>query len=93
MHVTTVAVDLAKEVFELAFCDSHCRVVERKRLTRRSFARAFEQRPPVRIMMEAYDSAHYWAQRFERQGHVAHLLPTSDVRFYVHRISRQPIAA
>ena len=69
MNATTVAVDLAKEVFELAFADADGRVVERKRLTRRAFARVFEQRPPLRIVLEACGSAHYWARRFMRQGH------------------------
>ena len=32
MHATTVAVDLAKEVFELAFADADYRIVQRKRL-------------------------------------------------------------
>jgi transposase len=83
MHATTVAVDLAKEVFELAFSDAHGRVIERKRLTRRAFARAFDQRPALRIVMEACGSAHHWARRFERQGHAVRLLPASDVRPYV----------
>lgn len=75
MHATTVAVDLAKDVFELAFADGQGRVIERKRLTRRAFARAFEQRPPLRIVMEACGSAHHWARRFVRQGHAVRLLP------------------
>ena len=83
MHATTVAVDLAKDVFELAFADGQGRVIERKRLTRRAFARAFEQRPPLRIVMEACGSAHHWARRFVRQGHAVRLLPASDVRPYV----------
>ncbi len=83
MNATTVAVDLAKEVFELAFADADGRVVERKRLTRRAFARVFEQRPPLRIVMEACGSAHYWARRFMQQGHSVRLLPASDVRPYV----------
>ena len=45
MHATpksalasTVAIDLAKDVFELAFADSDARIVERRRLTRTAFA-------------------------------------------------------
>lgn len=37
MHATTVAIDLAKDVFELAFADAEHRIVERKRLSRRAF--------------------------------------------------------
>ena len=39
MHATTVAIDLAKDVFELAFADSQSRIIERKRLSRNVFAR------------------------------------------------------
>ncbi len=38
--VTTVAVDLAKDVFELAFADANAHILERRRLTRTAFARA-----------------------------------------------------
>jgi hypothetical protein len=37
MNATTVAVDLAKSVFELAVADEHCKVIERHRLTRSQF--------------------------------------------------------
>ena len=83
MHAITVAIDLAKDVFELAFADERGRVVERKRLSRRTLARTLEQRPPLRVLMEACGSAHYWARRFQRQGHAVRLLPARDVRPYV----------
>ena len=83
MHATTVAIDLAKEVFELAFTDAQGRVLERKRLLRKAFARVMEQRPPMRVLMEACGSAHYGGRRFARQGHTVRLLPARDVRPYV----------
>ena len=39
MDATTVAVDLAKDVFELAMANRTGRIVERKRLTRSQFER------------------------------------------------------
>jgi transposase len=83
MHASTVAIDLAKEVFELAFADAQGRVIERKRLSRKAFARVMEQRPPLQVLMEACGSAHYWGRRFERQGCQVRLLPARDVRPYV----------
>jgi len=53
MNAITVAVDLAKTVFELAITDEQGRLVERKRLSREGFARFFAHRPPCRIVMEA----------------------------------------
>lgn len=85
MHATTVAVDLAKEVFELAFADAQHRIIERKRLSRRAFAHALDNRGPLRVVMEACGSAHYWARRFVAQGHEVRLLPARDVRAYVRR--------
>jgi transposase len=85
MHATTVAVDLAKEVFELAFADADYRIVQRKRLSRRTFAQTLGNCGPLRIVMEACGSAHYWARRFSTQGHSVRLLPARDVRPYVRR--------
>ena len=44
MNATTVAVDLAKSVFQLAVADEHWRVVETQRLTRTQFERWFANR-------------------------------------------------
>ena len=92
MHATpksaaasTVAIDLAKDVFELAFADVDARIVERRRLSRTAFAGALDNRAALRVIMEACGSAHYWARRFRRSGHRVELLPAHDVRPYVRR--------
>lgn len=85
MNATTVAVDLAKDVFQLTFADAASRVVDRKRLGRGAFACALENRTPLRVVMEACSSAHYWARRFQRLGHTVVLLPSHQVKPYVLR--------
>src|SRR5688572_33239077 len=85
MHATTVAIDLAKEVFELAFADAQGRILERRRLTRRRFGRCLGNHAPLTVVMEACGSAHYWARHFQAQGHQVRLLPARDVRPYVRR--------
>ena len=82
-RATMVAVDLAKDVFELAFADGQGRIIKRARLGRSAFARAFDNYRPLHIVMEACSSAHYWARRFTRQGHRVELLPAHAVRPYV----------
>jgi transposase len=57
--VSTLAIDLAKDVFELAFADAEAHVVERRRLNRTAFATALDNRAPLRVVMEACGSAHY----------------------------------
>jgi hypothetical protein len=44
MNATTVAVDLAKSVFQLAVADSQWKVIETHRLTRAQFERWFQNR-------------------------------------------------
>lgn len=41
MHATTVAVDLAKSVFQIAVADADWKLVETHRLTRTQFERWF----------------------------------------------------
>ena len=52
-----LAIDLAKDVFELAFADAAGRIVERKRLKRTPFSQCLQSRAPLRIVMEACGSA------------------------------------
>ena len=59
MHPTTVAIDLAKNVFQLALADGQHRVIEQHRLTRTQFTRYFDNRQIERIVMEACGSAHH----------------------------------
>jgi transposase len=80
MHATTVAIDLAKDIFELAFADAQHRVIERKRFSRSAFSRCLLNPPPLRVVMEACGSAHHWARVFQAQGHAVRLLPVRDVR-------------
>jgi transposase len=85
MNATTVAVDLAKNVFELAVADGDWRIIERHRLNRARFACFFVHRPPCQVVMEACGSAHHWARRFVAEGHTVRLLPAHYVKPYVGR--------
>jgi len=85
MHSTTVAVDLAKNVFELAVADGEGKIHKRLRLNRVRFAAFFVQCPPSRVLMEACGSAHYWARCIAGHGHTVELLPAQYVKRYVRR--------
>ena len=85
MNPTTVAIDLAKNVFELAITDEHWRVVGRERLTRSQFERWFANREVKLVVMEACGSAHHWARTFRARGIEVRLLPAQYVRAYVKR--------
>jgi transposase len=85
LHSTTIAVDLAKNVFEVAVSKRPGKVSSRHRLTRSQFARFLAQQPPALVVMEACGTAHHWAREAEARGHRARLLPPRDVRPYVVR--------
>lgn len=82
---TTVAVDLAKSVFQLAVADAHWKVIESHRLTRAQFERFFDNRDIDTVIMEACGSAHYWGRRLAGLGIRVQLLPAAYVRAYVKR--------
>jgi transposase len=83
MKSTTIAVDLAKSVFEVAVSDRPGRVRERHRLSRAQFETFLSNRAPSEVVMEACGMAHHWARRARGRGHEVTLLPPTDVRRYV----------
>lgn len=83
MQHTTIAVDLAKSVFEIAISRRPGKVAERHRLTRDRFLPFFGQQPPATILMEACGSAHHWARQIETLGHRVVILPPHRTRPYV----------
>ena len=85
MEHTTIAVDLAKSVFQVAVSHRPGHLDEERRLSRDRFLAFFAQRPPATIVLEACGSAHYWARQLQPLGHAVRLLPAHDVRPYVRR--------
>jgi transposase len=67
-NVSTVGLDLAKQIFHLVGTDTTGKIVWRKRLTRHALAPFMAPLPPVTIGMEACGGAHDWARQFHQQG-------------------------
>ena len=72
---TAVAVDLAKNVFEVAISEIPGRVSGRKRLKRAEMMPFFAQLPRATVLLEACGSAHHWARSISELGHRVVLLP------------------
>jgi transposase len=86
MDAMTVAVDLAKDVFEMAWANRAARILERKRLTRRQLERTLDAVVPgTTVLMESCGTAHYWGRRCQARGLDVRLLPAQYVRPYVRR--------
>jgi transposase len=84
-EITTVGLDLAKNVFQVHAIDGEGKVVIRRRLRRREVMPFFEQLPRCLVGMEACASAHYWARAIAALGHTVKLMPPAYVKAYVKR--------
>jgi transposase len=85
MNSTTIAVDVAKSVFEVAVSEYPGQVRERHRLSRGRFSRFLAEHPPATVVMEACGSAHHWAREAQSRGHCVVLVPPHAARPYVLR--------
>jgi transposase len=85
MEHTTIAVDLAKSVFQVAVSRRAGHVDEERRLSRGRFLTYLAQQKPATVVLEACGSAHYWARQLQPLGHAVRLLPAHDVHRYVRR--------
>jgi transposase len=83
MKITTIGIDLAKEVFQIHGVDMHGRVVLRKRLRRSEMAKFFANLEPCLIGMEACGSSHYWGRKPGKFGHTVRLMSPRFVKPYV----------
>lgn len=83
MQHTTIAVDVAKSVFEVAVSRRPRSVSSCQRLTRHRFARFLAEQAPATVVMEACGMAHGWGRAAQARGHTVRLLPPRDVRPYV----------
>jgi transposase len=85
MQITTIGLDIAKNVFQVHGIDAAERVVVRKQLRRGQVMKFFEALPRCLVGMEACATAHYWARELTKLGHRVRLMPAKDVRAYVKR--------
>ena len=85
MQITTIGLDIAKNVFQVHGIDAAERVVVRKQLRRGQVLKFFAALPPCLVGMEACATAHYWARELTKLGHEVRLMPAKDVKAYVKR--------
>ena len=85
MQITTIGLDIAKNVFQVHGIDVAEKVVVRKQLRRSQMHEFFKALPPCLVGMEACATAHYWARELSKLGHQIRLMPAKDVKAYVKR--------
>lgn len=83
MKITTIGLDLAKNVFQVHGVDTHDKVVVKKALKRAQVLPFFVKLEPCLIGIEACGSAHYWARKLTDLGHTVKLMAPQFVKPYV----------
>ena len=83
MKITTIGIDLAKNVFQVHGVDGRGKAVLRRQLKRKDVVKFFANLEPCLIGMEACGSAHYWARKLSEFGHTVRLMAPQFVKPYV----------
>jgi len=81
--ITTIGLDLAKNVFHAVCCDERGKVIKKKMLRRSGLLTWFSNLPSSLVGMEACASAHYWARELKTLGHQVKLIPPQYVKPFV----------
>jgi len=83
MKITTIGIDLAKNIFAVHGVNEHGRAVLKKVLKRNHVTEFFANLPACVIGMEACASAHHWARKLQAMGHTVRLIAPQFVKPYV----------
>lgn len=86
MNITRLAVDLAKDCFQVYGVNAARQtVLERKLESRKKFVELVAKISPCEIIMEACGTSNYWARKFTDMGCEVKLIAPQYVKPYVHR--------
>jgi len=84
-QVTTIGLDIAKQVFQVHGADAAGHVLFRKRLTRAKLLGFLAGQTSCVVAMEACSGAHYWAREIGKLGHRVRLIAPAYVKPFVKR--------
>ena len=84
-EVSTIGLDLAKNVFQVHGIDAQGEVLVRRQLRRAEVLPFFAKLAPCLVGMEACGTAHHWGRELIKLGHTVRLMPPAYVKAYVKR--------
>ena len=85
MRITTIGIDLAKNIFQVHGVREDGSVAFNKPLRRARMIPFFAKLEPCLIGVEACSTSHYWARELSKLGHEVKLMPPAYVKPYVKR--------
>jgi transposase len=85
MQISTIGLDIAKNVFQVHGIDGGGRPVLRRKVRRDQVLALFGKLSPCLVGIEACATAHHWARQISALGHEVRLMPPAYVKAYVKR--------
>ena len=85
MQVTTVGLDLAKNIFQAHGITDEGEVAFNRPLRRAQVLSFFKRLDPCLVGIEACGTSHHWARELSQLGHEVRLIPPMYVKPYVKR--------
>ena len=85
MHITTIGLDLAKNIFQVCGVTADGDIAFNRPVRRAGLLKFFEKQPSCLVGMEACSSSHYWAREITKLGHDVRLITSIYVKPYVKR--------
>jgi len=83
MKITTIGLDIAKNIFHLYAVNRMGKTIKKKQLKRIKLLEYFAQLEPCTVAMEACGGANYWAREMQKLGHEVKLIAPQYVKPYV----------
>lgn len=83
--VSTIGIDIAKNVFQIHGIDDAGGIIIRRQLKRAQVLRFFAKLPSCLVGIEACATSHYWARELSKLAHDVRLMPPRYVKPYVKR--------
>jgi transposase len=84
-NITTIGLDLAKNVFQVHGVDKSGRKIFGRKLRRDEVLSFFQTLPPCTVAMEACATSNYWSREIGVLGHRCRIIPAQYVKPFVKR--------
>lgn len=83
MNVSLIAIDLAKNTFQVCGVNRQGQEIFNRSVSRKKLPHLIAQYPGLPVAMEACSGSNYWGRTFQQQGHEALLIPPRHVKPFV----------